>query len=68
MKVLIEVPDKKADFIIEVLHYFSFVKTTMLTPKKAEFINDLKTSINQINSFKKGKTKLKNAEEFLNSL
>lgn len=68
MKVLIEVPDKKADFIIEVLHNFSFVKTTTITDKKAEFIKDLKDSVNQVNAFKKRKTKLKNARDFLNSI
>ena len=68
MKVLIDVPDKKADFLIEVLHNFSFVKTTTITPQKAEVLKDLKNSVDQINSFKKGKTKLRSAKEFLKSL
>jgi len=55
MKVLIDIPDKKADFIIEVLHNFSFIKTTTITPQKADLLKDLKNSVDQINSFKKGK-------------
>ncbi|MDX1957935.1 MAG: hypothetical protein SFU98_05145 [Leptospiraceae bacterium] len=68
MKVLIDVPDKKADFIIEVLHNFSFIKTTTITPIKAELLKDLKDSIEEVNSFKKGKMKLKNAKDFIKSL
>jgi hypothetical protein len=68
MKVLIEVPDKKADFIIEVLQNFSFVKTTTITPPKAELLKDLKDSVDQINAFKKGKIKLRSAKDFLKSL
>ena len=68
MKVLIDVPDKKADFIIEVLHNFSYIKTTMITARKAELLQDLKDSVGELNSYKKGKIKLRSATEFLKTL
>lgn len=68
MKVLIDIPDKKADFIIEVLHNFSYIKTTMITARKAELLQDLKDSVGELNSYKKGKIKLRSATEFLKTL
>ncbi|MBK7053428.1 MAG: transposase [Leptospiraceae bacterium] len=38
-----------------ILHNFSFIKTTTIAPQKAELLKDLKDSVDQINSFKKGK-------------
>jgi hypothetical protein len=38
MKILLDIKDSKADFMLELLQQFSFVKTESLTPKKAKFL------------------------------
>ncbi len=68
MKLLIEVPDKKANFIIEVLNNFSYIKTKIITKEKKQILSELNESVQQINSFKKGKIKLRNARDFLKTL
>ncbi len=64
MKVLLDVKDNKADFIIELLRNFSFVKTEQLTPTKAQFLGDLKGSVEEVTLAKQGKIKLQSARDF----
>jgi hypothetical protein len=68
MKVLVDVKDKKADFVIELLQSLSFVKVETLTPHKAEFLKELKESVKEVALAKKGKVKLQSAKDFLNEL
>ena len=68
MKVLLDIKDSKADFIIELLRNFSFVKTETLTPSKAQFLKDLKGSVEEITLAQEGKIKLQSARDFLNEL
>jgi len=68
MKVLLDIKDNKADFIMELLHSFSFVKAETISPKKAVFLKDLKSSIEEVTLAKQGKIKLKSAEQLLNEL
>lgn len=59
MKVLLDIKDNKADFVMELLRSFSFVKTeTIASPKKAksgvknihkqQFIDDMEATIKEI--------------------
>ena len=68
MKVLLDVKDNKADFIIELRRNFSFVKTEQLTPTKAQFLRDLKGSVEEVTLAKQGKIKLQSARDFLHEL
>ncbi len=68
MKMLLDIKDSRADFIMELLKNFSFVKTETLTPAKAQFLSDLKGSVEEVTLAKKGKIKLQSAREFLNEL
>jgi len=68
MKVLLDIKDAKADFMIELLKNFSFVKTESLTPSKAQFLKDLKGSVGEVILAKQGKIKLQSARDFLNEL
>ena len=68
MKVLLDIKDSKAEFMIELLKNFSFVKTKPLTPAKAQFLADLRGSVEEVTLAKKGKIKLQSAREFLNEL
>ena len=68
MKLLLDIKDSKADFIVELLNNFSFVKTQSLTPAKAKFLKELKDSVDEVRLAKEGKLKLQSARDFLNEL
>ncbi len=68
MKVLLDIKDSKADFMIELLKNFPFVKTESLTPSKAKFLKELKESVEEVTLAKKGKIKLQPARAFLDEL
>lgn len=68
MKVLLDINDNKADFIMELLRSFSFVKAETISPKKAQFLKELKGSMDEVTLAKQGKIKLKSADQLLNEL
>lgn len=68
MKVLLDIKDSKADFILEMLENFSYVKAEKITPSKAQFLLELKGAIQEVTLAKKGKIKLQSAKDFLNEL
>jgi len=69
MKVILDIKDSKADFILEMLEGFStYVKAKQISPAKAKVMEDLAESIEEVKLHKQGKIKLQSAEEFLNEL
>jgi hypothetical protein len=68
MKVLLDIPDKKAESLLEVLKSISFVKAKRLTDSKAELIEDIREAVEEMKLIRAGKKKARNAEEFLNEL
>jgi hypothetical protein len=68
MKVLLDVKDSKADFVMELLKNLSFVKAEEITPAKAKFLKEFKQAIDEENLAQQGKITLKTAEELLNEL
>ncbi len=68
MKILLEIKEDKAAFIMELLRNFSFVKAKPLTPYKAEVLEGLKEAVEQVNLAKQGKVKLKSARQLLDEL
>lgn len=68
MKVLLDVRDDKAAFIMELLHNFKFVKAKPLTPYKAEVLEGLREAVEEVNQIKAGKKKARALSEFLNEL
>ena len=69
MKVLIEIPDNEATFGMKVLKSLSFItKAKPMTLASVELWDDLKEATEQVRLHKKGKIKLKTAQELLNEL
>jgi len=68
MKVLVDVRDNKADFIMELLNNFSFVKAKTISPAKAQLIEDIKEAVENLNLVKQGKLKARPAKDLLNEL
>ena len=68
MKVILDIKDAKAQFIMELLKNFSFVKAKPLTPYKAEVLEGIKEAVEEMKLVKKGKIKARNAEDLFNEL
>ena len=75
MKVMLDIKDSKADFVMELLNNLSFVKASPLTPGKTKMspykkkvLNNLKQAVKEMHLIKQGKLKARNAEDILNEL
>ena len=68
MKILLEIPDNKAAFFMEVLKSFSFVKAKPISPEKAQVLIELKEAVENLNLVKEGKLKARPAKELLHEL
>lgn len=68
MKILLDVKDSKAEFFMELLKNFSFVKAKPLTPYKAEILEGLQEAVEEVKLHKAGKIQLKSAKDLLDEL
>ena len=68
MKVLLDIKDEKAPFIMEVLKNFKDVKTKPLTNYKANVFEGIKEAIEEVKLIKEGKIKAISAKDLLNEL
>lgn len=71
MQVTLEIPDDKYASFMEVVRNIRFVKVRKeekLTPSQKEFVNGLKSSLEQVELHLQGKIQLKDAYELLQEL
>ncbi len=69
MKVVVDIADNEATFGMKVLKSLSFVKKAKpMTLDAAKLWDDLKEAADEVRLHKKGKLKLKTAQELLNEL
>ena len=68
MKILLDIKDAKAPYLMEVLKSLSYVKAKTLTPYKAKVLEDLKEAVEEMKLVKKGKLRARNAEDIFNEL
>ena len=68
MKLIVEVKDNKAAFLVELLKSFSFVKTQTISPAKAQVLEEIKEAVENLNQVKAGKSRAKDARQLLNEL
>lgn len=68
MKVLLDIDDHKASFVLELLTYFSFVKVKKLSDEKAEILSDIRDAVIEMNQIKKGTLTGRPVEDFLKEL
>lgn len=68
MKVLLDIKDNKADFVLELLNSLAFVKTKTISPAKARLIEDIKEAVDNLNLVKKGELKARPAKDLLDEL
>ncbi|MBI2259172.1 MAG: hypothetical protein HYU67_09785 [Flavobacteriia bacterium] len=68
MRLLLDINDNKAIYLLEILKSLPFVKTKLISNEKAILIEDLKESINELNLIKEGKLKGISAKDLLDEL
>jgi hypothetical protein len=68
MKVLVDIRDNKAAFIMELLNNFSFVKAKPISNEKALLLEDIKEAVENVKLAKQGKLRAKPLDELLNEL
>jgi len=68
MKVLLDVKDSKAPFVMELLGNLSFVKAKPITREKATLINDVREAVEELRLIRQGKLEGIPAKELLDEL
>lgn len=68
MKVIIDIKDSKAAFVLELLDNLKFVKTKPLSPYKAEVLEGLRDAVKELGQVRSGKKKAKAAQDLLDEL
>jgi len=68
MKVLLDIKDSKAPFVLELLKNLPFVKAKNLTPYKAKVLEDIRDAVEEMNLIKAGKLEARDAEELFREL
>jgi len=68
MKVLIDIHDNKATFVMELLNSLSFVKAQPISDEKAQLIEEIKEAAKNVKLVKLGKLKAKSLNELLSEL
>lgn len=68
MKVLLDIKDGKALFVMELLQNLPFVKVKTLTPYNAKVLEDVKEAVEEMKLIKDGKLKARNAEDLFHEL
>ncbi|MCF8406134.1 MAG: hypothetical protein K9H58_19485 [Bacteroidales bacterium] len=67
-RVVIDIPDNKYNFFMELVNNLGFKKVKQLSKKQKEFVDDLQHSLEQVKQHQEGKIKLQSAKDFLNEL
>ena len=68
MKVILDIKDTKADFVMELLHNLTYVKTKPITPYKAKVLEDIAEAVDEMRQVKSDKLKARNVDDLINEL
>lgn len=67
-RIVIDIPDSKINFFLELVKNLGFKKVKRLTNEQKEFVDDLRSSLKQVDDHQKGKIKLQSARDFVDEL
>jgi hypothetical protein len=68
MQVLLNIPDVKAPFLMDVLQHISYVKVKPLTDERALLLTETREAVEEMKQIKSGKKQARDMEDFLNEL
>ena len=67
-RIVIDVPDNKFNFFMELMKNLGIRKVKRLTKEQKQFVDDLKHSLKQVKQHQEEKIGLQTARDFLNEL
>ena len=67
-RVVIDIPDNKLKFFMELVNNLGFKKVRQLDSEQQEFVDDLQHSLKEVKLMQEGKLEKQTAEDFLNEL
>jgi len=68
MRVILDIQDNKALYLMEILKSLPFVKTKTISNEKALLMEEIKDAVDELNLIKKGKLKGIPAKQLLDEL
>lgn len=68
MKIILDVPDLKAEMMLELLSHFPFVKVARMSKEKARSVEDLFEAMSEIGEIRSGRRKRKTLDQLLEEL
>ena len=68
MKIILDIEDNKVAFVLELLNNLPFVKAKTITPEKAQLLEEIKESVENLNLFKRGELKARPAKDLIDEL
>mgnify|MGYP006294901717 CR=1 FL=1 len=67
-RVIIDIPDSKISFFMELVKNLGFKRVKRLTNEQREVVDDLRSSLKQVDDHQAGKIKLQSARDFVDEL
>lgn len=67
-RIVIDIPDNKINFFLELISNLGFKKVQKLSLEDKEFVEGTKKSLEQVEQHVKGEIKLKSAEQLADEL
>src|SRR5215211_2596468 len=68
MKIVLDIPDDKIDFMMELFNNLPFVKAEPEKSRKQEIMDGLRDAVKEVKLAEEGKIKLQSARDFLNEI
>lgn len=68
MKVILDIKDNKAAFVMELLNNLSFVTAKPLSNENAILIDEIKEAVEELKLVRQGKIKARPARDLINEL
>jgi hypothetical protein len=68
MQVLLNIPDVRVPFLMDVLQHFSYVKVKPLTDEQALLLTEVREAVEEMKLIKGGKKQARDVEDFLHEL
>lgn len=68
MKVILDIKDNKAAFVMELLSSLSFVKAKPFSDENAVLVDEIKEAVEELKLVRQGKLKARPARDLMNQL
>ena len=68
MRIILDIPESKAAFFMELIKNFKFVKTKTVSAEKEQLMQEIKEAVDNLNLAKEGKLIARPAKDLLNEL